>query len=960
MKKSILLFVFSVLIQSITAQNSKPALDYTVYDQWKSLSPAMISGNGEFVSFEINPSVGDGYLHFLRLNSGQKIIFPRGDGAVFSPNNDFMAFKIKIFADTLRQAKLDKVKKEKMPKDSLAIYLPKLNKTVMWANLKSFKVPAEGQSVIAFMLEEEKEEKEEEKEEKVEELEKAEKAEKGEELEKVEKKKSKKKKSKKKEYKGSRLDILYPVRDDTSSFENVTDYQFGRKGNMLVVTSIEEDSVNTSRIHVMDTESREVTMIWDKQGVTKKVSGDELFTKLAFIHSEDTTKVKVYSLYYWDSKMKMASLLADSLTEGMPEGFVVSENGSLRFSEDGKMLFVGTSEKPVIEEEQEDSLLSDEKVHIDIWHWQDPVLQSMQLKRVSREEKKTFQALINLKKQKFIQLGEEGFLESFRTVNLGNSLHALALDENPYELSNEVNFRSVKDVYLTNLLTGEDELIFESVEFSPAISPFGKYLYWWEPEDSNYYVYHIKNREILNLTEGLDVSFAIDNNDYPDDTRSYGSMGWTEDDDSWYIYDKYDIWRFDPLGKQPAMNVSGQTGRKNNIRLRYSRLDRDEKFLNENSLYFFQAFNYETKESGYYRMTLSAGQLEKVIMGDYRYGRLNKSKDAGTLIWTRSTVHDYPDLYTSDMDFKGSKKISETNPQQEDYNWLTCELVEWFDYDGVRHQGLLYKPEDFDPNKKYPMMVYFYRLHSDGLHRYITPKASSSTINAAFYASNGYLVFMPDVYFKIGQPGRSAFNSIVSGVMSLGKEFSCIDMEHIGLQGQSWGGYQAAYIITQTDLFAAASPGAPVSNMTSAYGGIRIASGMCRQVQYEKGQSRIGGTLWEKPVEYYENSPLFYAPQCNTPCLIRHNDNDGAVPFAQGVEFFVALRRLGKPAWLLNYNNGPHNLTKKLSNRKDLSVRMKQFFDHYLKGESAPEWLSDGVKAVDKKQSETFYLQYTK
>ncbi|MCK5821682.1 MAG: S9 family peptidase [Bacteroidales bacterium] len=948
MKKLSLLFVLSILIQGVIAQNVKPALDYTVYDQWKSLSSSMISTNGEFVSFEINPSLGDGYLHFLKLNSDQEVIFPRGDGAVFSPNSDFIAFKIKVFADTVRQAKLDKVKKDKMPKDSLAIYLPSLGKTLKWANLKSFKVPAKGQSVVAFMVEVEE----------VEDLEKNEELEDAEKVKKAEK--VEKSKKKKKEYKGAKLDVLYPVNGDTLSFENVTDYQFGRKGNVMVATSIEEDSVNTSRIHILDTESGEVEMIWEKEGVTKKVSGDEYFSRLAFLHSEDTTKVKVYSLYYWDSKMDQARLLADSLTDGMPDGFVVSENGRLQFSEDGKMLFVGTSEKPDTAKEPKDSLLSDEKVYIDIWHWKDPILQSMQLKQVAREKNKTFQAVIHLKKRKFIQLGEEGFLESFRIVKLGDAKHALALNENPYDLSNEVNFKSVKDVYLSNLKTGEDELIFETVEFSPAISPYGNYLYWWEPKDSNYYTYHIKSKEIVNLTKGLDVSFAIDNNDVPADTRSYGAMGWTENDAAWYIYDKFDIWKFDPQGKEPAINKTRQIGRENNLRLRYSRLDREEKFLNENSLYYFKAFNYESKESGFYRMKLNAGNPESIVMGKYGYGILTKSKNADTFIWTRSTVKDYPDLYVSNPDFQDIKKLSETNPQQDEYNWLTCELVEWSDYDGLSHQGLLYKPENFDPNKKYPMMVYFYRLHSDGLYRYISPRASSSTINAAFYASNGYLVFMPDVYFKIGQPGPSAFNSIVSGVMSLGKEFSYIDMDHLGLQGQSWGGYQAAYIITQTDLFAAASPGAPVSNMTSAYGGIRIASGMCRQVQYEKGQSRIGGTLWEKPVEYFENSPLFYAPQCNTPCLIRHNDNDGAVPFAQGVEFFVALRRLGKPAWLLNYNNGPHNLTKKLSNRKDLSVRMKQFFDYYLKDESAPAWLSEGVKAVDKKQSETFYLQFVK
>ncbi|MBT4399443.1 MAG: S9 family peptidase [Bacteroidetes bacterium] len=729
---------------------------------------------------------------------------------------------------------------------------------------------------------------------------------------------------------------------------------------MLYITSIEEDSLNRSEINIYDTEKNESKIIWDKAGVTKGLTSDEEGAQFAFYHSEDTAKTKVYSLYYWNAKMDDPELLVDSLTKGMPAGWVVSEKGRLSFSDDGKMLFLATGAKPEVESEEKDSLLADDKVHIDIWHWQDVVLQSMQLKRLSSEKNKTYKAVVHLKKKNFVQLAEKDFLESIRQVNLGHTTRGMASFDKPYELSNAVNFKSVKDIYLTDLTTGDDKMIFEAVEFSPAISTFGNYLYWWEPKDSNYYVYNIDKEKLVCLTEGMDVCFAQRGHDYPSDVGSYGSMGWAKDDESMYLYDEFDIWCFDPAGKNEPINITSGFGRENDLQLRYARLDPEEKFIHPEEDYVFRAFNIETKESGFYRFSLEEASLKKLVMEECGYRLMGKARDAEKLLWTKSTVTEYPDVWISDLSFQSAIKLSEANPQQGDYNWLSVELVEWLDYDGVRHQGLLYKPEDFDPAKKYPMMVYFYRLHSNSLYSHVYPRASSSTINAAFYASNGYLVFMPDVYFKIGQPGRSAFNSIVSGVMSLGKERDYIDMKNLGLQGQSWGGYQAAYIITQTDLFAAASPGAPVSNMTSAYGGIRTSSGMCRQVQYEKTQSRIGGSLWDKPLEYFENSPLFYANQCNTPCLIRHNDNDGAVPFAQGVEFFVALRRLGRPAWLLNYNNGPHNLTKKLSNRKDLSVRMKQFFDHYLMDEPAPAWLDEGVKAIDKKQSETFYMNYTK
>ena len=244
------------------------------------------------------------------------------------------------------------------------------------------------------------------------------------------------------------------------------------------------------------------------------------------------------------------------------------------------------------------------------------------------------------------------------------------------------------------------------------------------------------------------------------------------------------------------------------------------------------------------------------------------------------------------------------------------------------------------------MIVYFYEKYSNGLHNHYTPKPSRSTVNFTYYVSNGYLIFVPDIVYKTGFPGQSAYNSVVSGTLQL-MQNPWVDKEHIGIQGQSWGGYQVAYLITQTDMFAAAMAGAPVSNMTSAYGGIRWGSGMSRMFQYEGSQSRIGGTLWEMPWRYIENSPVFFADKVETPLLMMHNDKDGAVPWYQGIEYFVALRRLDKPVWMLTYNGAPHNL-KRRADCKDLSIRMQQFFDHYLKGAPAPVWMEYGIPAVDK------------
>jgi dipeptidyl aminopeptidase/acylaminoacyl peptidase len=333
-------------------------------------------------------------------------------------------------------------------------------------------------------------------------------------------------------------------------------------------------------------------------------------------------------------------------------------------------------------------------------------------------------------------------------------------------------------------------------------------------------------------------------------------------------------------------------------------------------------------------------------MDDKHFLIPEKAKKADKIIWQEMSFIEYPDLHISNIDFTDEITISDANPQQKDFLWGSVELMTWTSADGNELDGLLYKPENFNQDSTYPMIIYFYERYSNKLHAHYTPKPSRSTVNFTYYASNGYLVFVPDIIYETGFPGQGAYNSVVSGAIHL-MENPWLDKAHIGIQGQSWGGYQVAYLVTQTNMFAAAMAGAPVSNMTSAYGGIRWGSGMSRMFQYEGSQSRIGGTLWEKPWRYIENSPIFFADKVETPLLIMHNDEDGAVPWYQGIELFVALRRLNKPVWMLTYNGAPHNL-KRRADCKDLSIRMQQFFDHYLKGAAAPFWMEYGVPALEK------------
>jgi dipeptidyl aminopeptidase/acylaminoacyl peptidase len=334
----------------------------------------------------------------------------------------------------------------------------------------------------------------------------------------------------------------------------------------------------------------------------------------------------------------------------------------------------------------------------------------------------------------------------------------------------------------------------------------------------------------------------------------------------------------------------------------------------------------------------------KLGMGAYAIGPILKAKNAPSYLIQQASPA-ASELYYGDNPGNPTL-VTNIAAQQKEYNWFTTALVKWKMLDGKMSEGILFKPENFDPKKKYPVIFYFYERNSDGLYNYRAPAPSASTINIPYFVSNGYLVFDPNIYYKTGEPGKSAYNSVVSAAQYLSK-MPFVDSTRMGIQGQSWGGYQVAYLVTKTNMFRAAGAGAPVANMTSAYGGIRWGAGINRQFQYEKTQSRIGATLWERPDLYIKNSPLFSADKVNTPLLLMHNDADGSVPWYQGIEYFTALKRLGKKVWLLQYNGEDHNLVER-KNRKDLSIRLSQFFDYYLKDAKPAHWIKDGLPATEK------------
>jgi dipeptidyl aminopeptidase/acylaminoacyl peptidase len=689
-------------------------------------------------------------------------------------------------------------------------------------------------------------------------------------------------------------------------------------------------------VYLFDEKKGSVDSIFFQRGISKKISLDEKGNQLAFIHTNDTAKTKVFELYFFNGDT--VNKIIDTNSVEIPKNWTLQKNSKLYFSKKGNRLFFTTNLRP--EQEPDDTLLDEEKVKVDIWHWDDPRIQPEQNKNLNKDKARTFLAVYNIKDKRIFQLADST-LPAVRTLQHGNSPIALGVSNLKYRKETNWNMPYKRDIYVVNLDNGERELLLEGYRGYASLSAAGNYIICYEPNDSCWYSINLTTKKKINLTADLEINFFDEEHDMPMLPDPYGVAGWTNDDKYVLIYDAFDIWKIKPDGSEKT-NLTN--GRVDSVKYRYHRMDYERYFVEDTLM--LTVFDNKTKDGGYSTYTFETKELKNLVKSSHYYSWLYKSKYANKILWSTESFNEYPELKFSNIDFSDTKTLTSLGNQINQYYWGNAKLVSWKSLTGEQLEGLLYKPENFDSEKKYPMIVYFYETYSNSLHRFYKPKPSRSVINFPLYTSNDYIIFIPDIHYTTGQPGQDAYNAIISGTdFMISKGY--IDPDKIGIQGQSWGGYQVAYLVTQTDKYAAGMAGAPVSNMTSAYGGIRWGSGMSRMFQYEKTQSRLGVTLWEDRETYIKNSPVFFADKVTTPLLIMHNDNDGAVPWYQGIEYYMALRRLEKKVWMLTYNNEEHNLRDR-PNCIDLSLRMMQFFDHYLKDYPAPYWMNYGIPAIEK------------
>ena len=726
--------------------------------------------------------------------------------------------------------------------------------------------------------------------------------------------------------------------DSTSSYFAYSTVDTSATENGFFAIDLTSGSVSSQKILGMENSTYE-NLTWDHKNARIAFTATLLDTTQDFRPFDA-------SIVTWNAfDGKPESLI---LPDDINDGYRLRSANSLTWTHDGNRLFFTVQEAAMVAldemESEKDSVTAENLYDLDrilsgvegaVWHTDDPMIKTHEKQTWESRKNHQYAAVYHLDEQRLVQLANTEMPDVGVDHHTGKLLGSSSL---PYlkEITWDGRY---SDFYLVDQQTGETVRFLEKQRFGATLSPNGKFVVWFDGVD--WLLKESGSGTVRNLTEGIDVPFADEENDRPMPSGSYGVAGWTDNDEAVLIYDKYDIWQFD-TSSGSTLSITGGVGRDEMRIFRIHDLNPDEPtFASEERLLLSMVHDWD-KNYGFYDARVGRSGVSRVLEDEKRFDIVSLAEESDAILFTQQTYTEYPNLWVaSDRRFRNPVRVSELHLDLTDqFAWGRAELVEWLNMDGRTVQGVLIYPGNYEPGVRYPVFIYYYERFSQRLYDFNTP-VTNHRPNIAQYTSDGYAVFLPDIWFDVPIPGYSATKNLVPGVQKL-VEMGVADADAIGLHGHSWSGYLTAHVVTQTDIFAAAVAGAPVSNMTSAYGGIRWETGLARQFQYEQTQSRLGVSLWENPNPYIENSPLFFADRINTPLLIQHGDADGAVPWYQSIELYLAMRRLGKESVFLQYYDEPHHLGK-LANRLDYAIKMKEYMDHYLKGTPAPAWITDGV-----------------
>ena len=904
---------------SVNAQ--KKNLTPEDYTKWQSIGATDISPNGEWVAYQVTVQEDNDSMYVVNRVTNKVYKLEFSSAPEFSKDNKWLAYRVGL---PFKEA--EKLRDQSKPIEyKMGLLNLETGKKEIIQNISRFGFSRNGKFLAAYLAP-----------------------------------------PKENKDKGSVL-LLKNLADSSSrTIGNVTEYAFNKKSDYLAYI-VESANIagNSAELFNLINYSLKViasdTLKFSKLSWQKEGDGFAFFkTFKKDDFEEENAMVYAYTNLY---KLPSLKIFNPSTASGFPVNTRVYNGSSISLNDDMSSVFFGVkswTSKPKKEDKKANTDSSksktdtaklktdtsklagpkkdnkDEKLAaVDIWHWKDAEIQPHQKITYNQDKEASFLSVWNIDNNSFYQLAKTDAPDVQLT---GNYKYAVVSTNKKYKPAFKEDYA---DVYLVNTKTGEEKLIFEKIADAfytfPRTSPDGKYLFYFK--DKNWWTYAIASGQHTNLTQNISTAFWNTRDDHPGIRPPVGFGEWTKGDKEMLLYDEYNVWAIKPDGKGSRKITDGE---KDETVFRINRLDFEDPFIDDSKPIYFSAYGDKTKKFGYYK--LDKGKMDKVIFEDMQVGRLQKAKDANSFTYTKSDYHIAPELYATD-NFSNASKLVATNPQQQNYYWGKSQLVNFTNKKGQKLQGALFYPANYEPGKKYPMIVYIYEILSNTVHSYINP-SSRGAYNTSNFTTNGYFIFRPDIVYDINDPGMSAVNCVVPAVEEVLKT-GMIDKDKVGIMGHSWGAYQTSFIITQTDIFKAACAGAPLTDLISMSMSIYWNSGTPDQKIFEVSQGRFDGPWYERMEEHKRNSPMFNAANIKTPLLVAFGDKDGAVDWHQGIEMYGTMRRMEKPHVMLVYADENHGLAKK-ENQIDYQKRQKEWFDYYLLGKPAEKWITEGTSYQDK------------
>jgi len=896
--------------------------------KWKSIRQAVLADNGVWLGVQIAPVEGDHDVLLREIQGKIEYRFPAGDAdrsslqLTITSDSRWAAFF--TFPDAKETAKL---KREKKPvvKSLVLVNLQTGNREDIRA-VRDFAFSGQKPQWIAMHMD----------------LPEPSAA-------------SKEKPSEKTPPKGSDLLLRHLASGREYNIGNVGEFAFDKPGNRFAWTISALDKKGNGLL-IRDLADDRVTVLDNGPSVYRSLSWNEKGNGLTCIKGKEDKEWEedIYALlgFHWIGIGQPQKIEYNpAQDQSFPEAMTIAHQRAPQWLDDFSAISFGirkTTKKESPAETEKDAKPAPKETKpaesdpdlpgLVIWHWLDPRLQSEQ--QVQEKQDKDFShiCLYRVPEKKFVRIGDE----SVRDIDLQpQQTLAVGLDRRGYQWLGNLDGREFQDVYTIDLHTGQKTLVLKQCRWYFGHSPAGDRLLHFL--DGHFFVFDARSGKSLNITRNLPVSFIDEENDQNIKDPPLRPAGWSADGEYVLLSDGWDIWKVSARGLGGIVLTA--SGRSSGIRFqRRFRLDADEKGIDLKRPLYWSMYGERSKRGGIARIDTGAKAARSLLWDDALFRQLLKAKNAEQYIYSRETFSDCPELFAAPASLQGGTKLTDTNPQQKEYSWSAGSmLVDYTDKQGKPLQGALYLPAGYEREKSYPTIVYMYEKLTQNFNQYVTP--ATNGFNKSVYTSRGYAVLMPDILFRINDPGVSSTECILAA-LDASIATGVVDRNRVGIHGHSWGGYQTAFIVTRTDAFRAAVAGAPLTNMISMYSSIYWNTGGANQPIFESAQGRFSGGYWEQPEAYIRNSPVHFAGNVKTPLIILHNDADGAVDWNQGIEYYNTLRRLNKPVIMLQYKGENHGLVKP-ENRKDYTIRMAEFFDHHLQGKAAPEWLEKGIAHLE-------------